>query len=402
MTVATIKGYYPLHLIFPASLESLSGQDESDEEQDESNATDTELTKKMHTFMYFKPHQISHSLQASHPEPSKQKVMSVDDNRILFVANVPMIPGIQSTLLLEYIFGMFGKVDQVVIVPSPRRSRSHPDGLEFSFLDDFGSTGLENSFHDVQGDFYYPGKFAHVYFQSVKERKRALQHVTNLSNGVLHLDSDSSILELKELSNASNSRFQEFVSSNKITSKMNLSLLQEEDFTIEEDEEKRGIRALVRWHQRSIPCRTLLQQKCDEIMSAYEGKEDQLQKSLQQEKSGVADEDGFITVSYKTMASSLIGVTPSQKPSEVDLSSSTTTARSSSSSNPRIQRRATSSRGAPKKDRQIVRGSDPLPDFYKFQTRDSRKRSADELKSKFQQDLQRVKKMRDEKEYRPF
>jgi len=446
MTVDLIKGYHALHIIFPRSLDDdiSSTAYDSDEEKhnndddDESSMMDgntNTASKKIHTYMYFKPHQVSHSsLQTSSSSSSSHRVSQDKNDNILFVTNVPMIPRIQSSLLLEYIFGQFAQVDHVIIVPSPRRNQStttnlhsidnptlnNEVGISFSNLNN-------KSYLDIQGEFYHPGKYAHVYFHSSKDRKRALQHVTRLSKGILHLDSDSSILDLKELSNKSFCQFQQFISKysntdttqtdthTSLTTKINYLQLQNEDYIIEDEDDddvqegkKKGIQALVRWHQRSIPCRTLLQQKCDDIIMEYEEKEHQLQQSQQKEKLGVPDEDGFITVSYKSMTSSLRGVQSSDSNNNnavlVEASDNIYPAimtSSSSSSNAR-RRASSSSRGLPKKERKIVRGSEPLPDFYKFQSRESRKRNADDLKMKFQQDLQRVKKMKEDKEYRPF
>ena len=47
-------------------------------------------------------------------------------------------------------------------------------------------------------------------------------------------------------------------------------------------------------------------------------------------------------------------------------------------------------------------GSAELKDFYRFQTKESRKRGILELRKRFEEDLVRVKKLKEEKAYRPF
>ena len=47
-------------------------------------------------------------------------------------------------------------------------------------------------------------------------------------------------------------------------------------------------------------------------------------------------------------------------------------------------------------------GADELHDFYRFQRRDNRKRNLEDLRKQFEEDLRRVKRMKQEKQYRPF
>ena len=92
------------------------------------------------------------------------------------------------------------------------------------------------------------------------------------------------------------------------------------------------------------------------------------------------DEDGFVTVSY----SNAVG-------SKVDFEESLTATTPS--------RRKGNKRFRKKKD---PVGSGELKDFYRFQRADSRKRTMEELRKKFEEDVRKVKRLKEEKEYRPF
>jgi len=50
----------------------------------------------------------------------------------------------------------------------------------------------------------------------------------------------------------------------------------------------------------------------------------------------------------------------------------------------------------------LVKGSDELKDFFRFQMRESKKRGMEELKTRFEDDLKRVKRMKEQMMYRPF
>ena len=47
-------------------------------------------------------------------------------------------------------------------------------------------------------------------------------------------------------------------------------------------------------------------------------------------------------------------------------------------------------------------GASELQDFYRFQRKETRKRNVQDLREKFEEDLKKVKKMKEERQYKPF
>ena len=55
-----------------------------------------------------------------------------------------------------------------------------------------------------------------------------------------------------------------------------------------------------------------------------------------------------------------------------------------------------------KSNNNIISGADELTDFYRYQMKHTRKVEVQELKKRFEEDLVRVRKMKEERAYRPF
>ena len=55
-----------------------------------------------------------------------------------------------------------------------------------------------------------------------------------------------------------------------------------------------------------------------------------------------------------------------------------------------------------KSNNNIISGADELTDFYRYQMKLTRKVEVQELKKRFEEDLVRVQKMKEERAYRPF
>jgi ribosomal RNA-processing protein 7 len=143
-----------------------------------------------------------------------------------------------------------------------------------------------------------------------------------------------------------------------------------------------GITAIAQRYRDScsLLTRERLLEECNAVMQAYEDAEEEKRRARAASKAQ-PDDDGFITVSYSD------GVVGSK--SELEQSATATTP----------SRRKGNKRTRKKKD---AVGAQQLDDFYRFQRKENRKRSMDELRKKFQADLQKVKRLKEERQYRPF
>lgn len=130
---------------------------------------------------------------------------------------------------------------------------------------------------------------------------------------------------------------------------------------------------------RFLKNRSLLLEECNAVMQAYEDAEE-AKRSAREAARAEPDDDGFVTVSYSNAVGSKI---------EFEQSATATTP----------SRRKGNKRSRRKKE---AVGSGELKDFYRFQRADNRKRTMDDLRKKFEEDVRKVKRLKEEKEYRPF
>jgi ribosomal RNA-processing protein 7 len=114
-------------------------------------------------------------------------------------------------------------------------------------------------------------------------------------------------------------------------------------------------------------------------MQAYEEAEGAKRRAQEAARSQ-PDDDGFVTVSYATAVGSK---------EELEESATATTP----------SRRKGNKRSRKKKQ---AAGSQELHDFYRFQRKEGRKRTMEELRKQFDEDLKKVKRRKEEKQYRPF
>lgn len=273
------------------------------------------------------------------------------DKSTLFVANVPSVPDVSSRVLLQSLFGRFGSIERVTVIQNPRQSEN--DTITSTF---------NSSRPTFLGPIYSQGRFAHVVFVSSKEMKRALRELSNLMSkkGLPGLSLER--LEIQTL--ADESKRQANASSDGNDS-------DEEEEQMEKETNKQGIHAVAERYRascRASSARESLLVECNTIMEGYEDAEEAERRRREASKSE-PDEDGFITVSYSSQS---IG-------SKRELEQG--------------GRRKGSKRSRKKKD-----PNQGLTDFYRFQTKESRKQGLQDLRKRFEQDLAKVKKMKE----RPF
>jgi ribosomal RNA-processing protein 7 len=280
------------------------------------------------------------------------------DKATLFVANVPSVPGVSSRILLQSLFGRFGSIERVTVIENPRNT----DNKE-SVTAPFSSK--KPSF---LGRIYSQGRFAHVVFLSSKEMKKSLRELSNLMSSSKSGERLPGLsLERLEIQTLSDESKRQASSSGSMDSS-------DEGDGQEEKETKKGIHAVAERYRasRRALSREALLEECNAIMEEYEDAEEAERKRREASKSE-PDEDGFITVSYSSQS---IG-------SKRELEQG--------------GRRKGSKRSRKKKD-----PNQGLTDFYRFQTKESRKKGLQDLRKRFEQDLAKVKKMKEERQYRPF
>ena len=137
-------------------------------------------------------------------------------------------------------------------------------------------------------------------------------------------------------------------------------------------------------------------------MLQYETAETAARQTKAETEEAVLDDDGFITVSYTANVGDRVAM------EENGILRTATTGGGGKGGGGGERGAARGKRGteAMKRARSakgnLVKGSDELKDFYRFQKRESKKRGMEEFKSRFQDDLRRVKKMKEQNMYRPF
>ena len=358
--VAMIKGYIPLRL-------SLSlGSDE----------------RTKFTFMYVREHKQNTSSLAS-----------------LFVVNAPMIPEVHTNLFLHFLFSKFGEVEKAIVVRNPVNKKEVTksvycnlnkeqinSSVEFQPNEKVmfeTSDNIEQSFSNLFGfhkNEYDEGKYAHVVFVSKKEMRKALQSIRKLHceisisrEDISKLVAESNLLNRKEEIDVND---EESDSSDENMSKSKFA-------TDVEESSLSSVARLVEKRRRNLIPRSVLMNQCNAIMEKFEEEEE---ISRKKNLSNEPDEDGFVTVRHSNAVGSKRELEENNQPST--LSSS-------------FSRRKGNKRSRKKKDG-VVSGSSELKDFYRFQMRETRQKNIEELRSKFEEDLKEVKKMKEQKLYKPF
>ena len=235
------------------------------------------------------------------------------------------------------------------------------------------------------------GNFAHVVFSTSKMMKKVWKQLSGTKKNKKDKASDGVVkfgkLEMQELEDVSYTLYQK--EKKKITQNDADDHDDDEDGDESQHQEQRtrGISNLIQAKIASIPSREALKAACDQIMAKYEESEEEALRQ-QMEAKNQPDEDGFVTVSYTTNVGDIAGL-------EQNGTLGSTGAEGSRRRKEAMKRNRSSRKN-------VVKGSDELKDFYRFQFKESKKRGMEELKNRFQEDLKRVKKMKDDKMYRPF
>jgi ribosomal RNA-processing protein 7 len=302
------------------------------------------------TFLYLKEH------------VSKQKTSS--HHATLFVANAPANGPIRTDLFLRAMFERYAEVVRVTVAHDPRKTLSDDHGDENEAVELFKDP-LSASVKKERGD----GKFAHVIFSSGKEMKRAMRGLSDDAmqshDGILKLDDETLDRLVQETAR----------------------LRRNDDSLVQDDDDAMannlsGIHAIVHQHHiksyRHIP-RSQLMEQCNSAMSAYE----QTEAAASARAKALAsqpDDDGFITVTHSSTNAFSNELETTQH--EVG--------------------RSKGSKRNRKRKADNRHGGSEFHDFYKFQWKETKKREMNDLKKRFEEDLEKVKRMKEERGFRPF
>jgi ribosomal RNA-processing protein 7 len=300
-----------------------------------------------------------------HNEKSQQGSGGVSAK--LFIANAPANGPIRTDLFLRALFESYGSIQRVTVTQDPRKVASSTTTRENS-LETFREaalTGLDFTIESRKGD----GKFAHVVFTSGKEMKKAIKRlVKEISDAddvfTMHLDEERIDQLVKETMQLDSDEIRELGNGESQLFASPLTGIH----SMAEQARRRACRHISRQN---------LMQMCNDAMASFESEEEE---ALRRAKlaSEQPDEEGFITVVNKSMPS--FGVTNDLEDDH------------------HHRRKA----GKRNRKRKAGYGAEELPDFYRFQLKETRKNEVQDLKKRFEEDLAKVRKMKEERAYRPF
>ena len=292
------------------------------------------------TFCYVKEHRDTDRSQQEETGAKKKRSSTGSSTNTLFVANAPVIPKVPTKKVLEALFGRYGEIKCVSLIDRARKSQ---DVMGESWSKFEG----QPSFRSPTAD-YSKGKFAHVVFETPRDAKRALRDLAKIMKSGKSIEFTA--VEIQTLADDAEEGI-------------------EEDTSI--------VQRLKQRYLNSIPSRADIMDECNAIIEEYERLEDEDKRN--RAEAAKQSDDGFVTVSY----SSQIG---SKRELEEPLDQS-------------IGNRVNSKRSRKKKE---SIGSSQLQDFYRFQTKEKKKKTVQELREQFQRDLDKIERLKEEKKYKPF
>lgn len=280
------------------------------------------------------------------------------DKNTLFVANAPFYPQISTRILLRSVLGRYGDIERVTVVGNPRQEKENP--LLWTT-----NKSLYPSYYETD---VCEGKFAHAVFSSQREMKRALEGLHEIMG-----DKDEPypgiIMDKLEIQTLQDE-----------TQRMLHGEDDDDDDTLNTTREPLvGILAVANRYRASLDAisRETILEECNKVMQDYEEAEE-ADRLARAQANNIPDDDGFVKVTYS-----------SQVGSKRELEEGVAT----------TNRRKGSKRSRTKKE---VTGASELSDFYRFQQKDTRKRTVQDLRKRFEEDLAKVKKMKEDRKYRPF
>jgi ribosomal RNA-processing protein 7 len=272
----------------------------------------------------------------------------------LFATNCPVYPNVDPEKLLYSIFGRYGDVHRIHMTGNPRRflSSQQSEEHEQQQQDHHPKTTATSS---------YDKKFAHVTYKSAKELKSAL----------------STFFEIMATASSSNEAPMITIDAVELQTLQDQSQNEDDEMNEEEPHEPlEGIHAVVARYRQSLPDRDALLAACNATMDEYEA------GVAARSKKPTVDDDGFIAVSYTKKDNATRDELMEQQQGGLDRSRGRTAAAGSTG-----RTSSGKSRSRNKKQKKEVF----LKDFYRFQTKEYRKKEVQELRERFEQDLAKAK-----------
>jgi len=455
-----IKGYIPVRLRLPRQPQLVRTRNEkedndNDNDNDSDDKDDNDNDNDMEdTFFFVREHQGRSSHENHNAETTNHTWTNntiTNNNKkgtTLFVANAPVVPGVSTKILLRSVFGRFADVVRVTAVKNPRGAAATAS----AFGEDQTAWGISNSNSNSNSnnnrsdgsnsivawtdreDLFAPtflppilseteGKYAHVVFGSSKELKKAKKALEDLllvgkmgsssssrsRSRSMHSDNSHNALvldklELQTLADESKRQHAEL-----LKRAWNHTSIDDNDDDDDDGWEEgngkdaerahttataaTGLLAVAQRYRSTLDRskrsshshsnRSKLLEECNAVMQAYEDAEEDKRLASEAARS-VPDEDGFVTVSY---ANNNTNTAAAAAALEQSLTATTPS------------RRKGNKRTRKKKE---AVGAAQQTDFYRFQRADTRKRTMEDLRRKFEEDVRKVKRLKEEKEYRPF
>ena len=349
-TLPSIKGYLPLRIALPP-------------------VGPAENQQSFTSFLYVKE-------QA--PRPSGDG--GGGGGATLFVANAPSRLPVRTDAFLRALFARYGEVRRVAAVPGPRAEPAGAapgagtPGASFRAAARAGPDAWAEE--PARGD----GRFAHVVFASGGELRRALKAIRRdaARAGGRALEVDPEELERLAAEAARPPPADEDGASDEGRDGTEGD---EGDERNEGNEEApTGIHAVAAQLRRRAGrhrSRAQLLRLCNEAVTSFEAEEAAATRRAK-ESAAQPDEDGFVTVAR--------GTAPTFAAEGLE---------------ERVARRGRAGRRR-RKRKGGASGADELADFYRFQHKEKSRDEARDLKRRFEEDLRKVKKMKEERAYRPF
>ena len=410
-----IKGYLPVRLRLLSQhqheqmLYNDADEDDEEEHESESNQNDKERTDDPidETYFYIKEHTGTGS--ESKPQNDGGKGTAAT----LFVANCPTIPNVSTKLLLQSIFGRYGDVSRVTVIPKPASSNRMSSFTEvpnvnepYRWTDRYAMVPSYFK-QDAHGNTIEisdcEGKFAHVVFSSPKEMKRTFRTIHEImSTPATTTTTVTKVtpaillepIEIQTLMDESDRKWREHYKQQSPLGHDN----DHDDNESETDETLQQLSAVqfvaqqYRTNCQRYMNRNALMEECNRIMELYEDEETAAERR-RKEMTQQPDEDGFITVSYHPTTVSTTTTNDLEQTSQKHSDHNNHKRTRAVSDGIAIGGTGNSKRtrnNKIKKKKGLQLGSLPIPDFYRFQTRQQQQNSISELRQRFEQDKIRI------------
>jgi Ribosomal RNA-processing protein 7 (RRP7) C-terminal domain len=349
------------------------------------------------TFIYVKEHVATTSTAASTATTAVQHDAALPQHKqqqpTLFVANCPSVANIPTKRLLQAIFGRYGDVVRVTCITNPRSAASGGSGPlnghcervpwnATATLTTVSSHWTDNIALPLYFDYERDGpKFAHVVFATSKDLQQTLRA---LSHAMASPSSTSTIMTDPVIE----------------ISTLELQTLRDDEDNDNDDDNGRntdsGILAVAARYRASLvqsgSNRNDLMEECNRVVADHEEAlaAAQTQRAL---AASTPDEDGFVTVSYSNNSASATAVGTSASNLDTDDNEETTERARAAGGRAGGRLRTVTSLGR-RRRKKSMGGAQPLPDFYRFQMRESKQKSVHELRRRFAQDVERVQRQK--------